>query len=70
MLETQRLVAATARKHGKFAGTVGGLGNMDKLIDMGYQFINLGADVRALASYFAEIAEKGANRDAKDPNKK
>ncbi len=69
LMETKRLIAATARKHGKFAGTVGGLGNMDELIDMGYQFISLGADVRALAIYFTNIAESAANRDAKDPNK-
>ena len=69
VLETKRLVAATARKHGKFAGTVGGIGNMDELINMGYQFINLGSDVRALTDYFVSTAEAGANRDAVDPNK-
>ena len=51
VLETKRLVAATARKHGKFAGTVGGTGNFEELVSMGYQFINVGADVVALYEY-------------------
>ena len=53
--ETKRLVAKTARKHGKFAGTVGSVDNMDALVDMGYTFISLGADVVALANYFQNI---------------
>jgi 4-hydroxy-2-oxoheptanedioate aldolase len=39
--EVRRLIAKTARKYGKFAGTVGGLGNFDALVAMGYQFISL-----------------------------
>lgn len=67
LIEAQRRVAYEARKAGKFAGTVGGMGNMDELIDMGYQFINLGSDVRALAAYFQEIAAACSDKDAKDP---
>ena len=51
VMEAKRLVAATARKHGKFAGTVGGTGNFEELVQMGYQFINIGADVVALYEY-------------------
>ena len=61
--ETRRLVAATARKHGKFAGTVGGVGNFDDLVKMGYTFISVGADVVALCNYFKEIVEKISGRD-------
>lgn len=60
--EVRRLVAKTARKHGKFAGTVGGLGNFDDLIKMGYQFVSLGADVVALSDYFTKIAVAAADR--------
>ena len=49
-------VAAAAKKHGKFAGTVGSMDNAQELLDMGYQYINLGADVVALCQYFKEIA--------------
>lgn len=56
LLETRERVAATARKHGKFAGTVGSAANLQELIGLGYQFISLGADVVALMQYFEEIA--------------
>ena len=61
--ETRRLVAATARKYGKFAGTVGGTGNFDTLVDMGYTFISVGADVVALFKYFRDIAGSISGRD-------
>ena len=54
--ETRKLVAEVANAHGKFAGTVGGLANLRELIDMGYHFVSLGADVVALWQYFREIA--------------
>lgn len=66
VLETRREVARIARKHGKFAGTVGSKDNQDMLIDMGYQFINLGSDVRALANYFSDITEKCTDKTAKE----
>ena len=61
--ETRRLVAATARKYGKFAGTVGGTGNFDALVDMGYTFISVGADVVALFKYFRDMAGSISGRD-------
>ena len=64
VMEAKRLVAATARKHGKIAGTVGGMQNQDELIAMGYQFINLGSDVRALCNYFSDITAKCSNKSA------
>lgn len=61
--ETRRLVAKAARKHGKFAGTVGGPGNFDDLVAMGYTFISTGADVVALWQYFKNINEAVRDRD-------
>ena len=61
--ETRRLVAKTARKYGKFAGTVGGPANFDQLVEMGYTFISTGADVVALWKYFQEIAGAVSGRD-------
>ena len=58
--ETRRvraMVAECARRHGKMAGTVGGLGNRQELVDEGFNFINLGADVVALTSYFGNIVK-------------
>ena len=61
--EARRLVAKTARKYGKFAGTVGGTGNFDQLVEMGYTFISVGADVVALCQYFKNIADQISGRD-------
>ena len=57
LIEVRKLIAETARKHGKFAGTTGDIGNMKELTDMGYQFINLGADVLGLNEYCRHLAD-------------
>jgi 4-hydroxy-2-oxoheptanedioate aldolase len=56
LLQARRLIAETAVKHGKYAGTVGSPANLKELHDMGYRFISAGADVVGLANYFREIA--------------
>lgn len=61
--EARRLVAKTARKYGKFAGTVGGPANFDRLVEMGYTFISCGADVVALWKYFRDIAGRISDRN-------
>lgn len=60
--ETRRLIAKTARKYGKFAGTVGGPGNFQSLVDMGYQFINVGADVVTLANTYRSLVDELIDR--------
>lgn len=62
----RRLVAKTARKYGKFAGTVGGPGNFDELVEMGYTFISTGADVVALWQYYKDLVGKVSGRDIAD----
>lgn len=57
LLRTRELIATTARKYGKFAGTTGGVENVKELNNMGYQFVNLGADVIGLTEYCREILE-------------
>ena len=56
--EAKRKVAEVARRHGKFAGTVGDPSNVKTLYDMGYRFINLGADVDGLCMYFTDTLEQ------------
>ncbi|HBF14597.1 MAG TPA: aldolase [Clostridiales bacterium] len=51
LAEARARIAATARKHGKFAGTVGGIESIGALAEMGYQFVNVGSDVDAWGSY-------------------
>lgn len=62
LVETRKRVAEVARKYGKFAATTGNLGNLKELIDMGYQFISIGADVIGLSSYCNELVNGFNNR--------
>ncbi len=66
LLETKKLIAKTARKYGKFAGTVGGAGNFQSLVDMGYTFISTGADVVALWQYYQDLVGKVSDKSIVD----
>ena len=57
-LAARKKVAECARRHGKMAGTVGGLGNYKELQAEGFNFINLGADVVGLCQYFGNIVKE------------
>ena len=61
LVETRKRIAEVARKYGKFAATTGTVHNVRELIDMGYQFISIGADVVGLTSYCNELV-KGFKR--------
>jgi len=62
LLEARRRVAEAAQAHGKYAGTVGSPEAMAELVDMGYRFINLGADVLGLSRYFRDMLDAAANK--------
>ena len=53
--EARKRIAEVANKHGKIAGTVSSLDGINELVDMGYRFINCGADVIGLGQYFSSI---------------
>jgi 4-hydroxy-2-oxoheptanedioate aldolase len=57
VVAAERQVAETARRHGKFAGAVAGLNTLSAKMALGFQFINVGADVLALTDYFGRIAQ-------------
>lgn len=65
IIETRQRVAKVARANGKFAGTTGSLRDLQELIDMGYQFISVGADVIGLSDYFRQIVAgfRGTNTE-------
>ena len=63
VIEARRLVAKTARKYGKFAGTVLAGATFDELVEMGYTFINVGSDVLALSKYYQEKIDAVSGRD-------
>ena len=55
--EARVRVAQACKRHGKLAGTVcpGGATHINELVEMGYLFLNLGADVLGLWEYFRNI---------------
>ena len=53
--DARKKVVDCALKHGKFAGTVGSVQNVRELHQLGYQFVNLGADVISFGQYCTEI---------------
>jgi 4-hydroxy-2-oxoheptanedioate aldolase len=55
--ETRRLIAETARRHGKFAGTVASIDSLAATVAMGYQFVSVGADVVALCDLFGRVSK-------------
>jgi 4-hydroxy-2-oxoheptanedioate aldolase len=55
LLETRKRIAKAAAAKGKFAGTVGGVGNWDELVGLGYNFICVGADVVGLGQYYRQL---------------
>jgi len=65
LLETRKKIAQAARANGKFAGTIGSPDNVQELVDLGYQFISLGADVVGLANYFKDVVSAFENITAK-----
>jgi 4-hydroxy-2-oxoheptanedioate aldolase len=56
LIKTRERIAATARKYGKFAATTGTLDTLESLIDLGYNFVNIGADVVGLTDYCGKLA--------------
>ncbi len=58
LLEARKLVAKAAKDHGKFAATSGGIGMLDEFLDMGYKFVNVGADVVGLGQYCDGLLQK------------
>ncbi len=62
LIETRRLIAEVAIKNGKYAATVGSPDNLKELVEMGYTFINMGADVIGLSSYCSNLVKEFNSR--------
>lgn len=52
----RKRVAEVAMAHGKYAGTPASPDSINELVDMGYRFLNLGADVIGLMQYARNCA--------------
>ena len=55
LLEARKRVADVCRENGKWAGTVSNPGNASELIEMGYSFLSIGADVIGLGNYCRDM---------------
>jgi 4-hydroxy-2-oxoheptanedioate aldolase len=64
LLEARKLVAEVANKHGKFAATSGGIDSLDSFLEMGYRFVNVGADVVGLSAYCKGLVDRFAKSSA------
>jgi 4-hydroxy-2-oxoheptanedioate aldolase len=58
LIEARKLVASTAKKYGKFAGTSSNISSLSELADSGYQFVNVAADVVGLSNYCVDTVQK------------
>ncbi|NIA06249.1 MAG: aldolase [Actinobacteria bacterium] len=67
IVDTRRRVAEVARKYDKFAGIPGSVDNFKELVDMGYQFISIGADVVGLWQYYRELMSSIAGLSVASP---
>lgn len=65
VIETRKRVAQVSRKAGKYPATVGSPENFQQLVDMGYQFISIGADVVGLANYFKGLLSEKTSKNNK-----
>ena len=58
LLVLEKKVAEVARKNNKIAATPGGPAVAKNYIDMGYNLLNIGADVIALADYAENLVNE------------
>ena len=66
VVEARKAVAAAARKHGKFAATMGSIEAIPQLMEEGFQFFSVAADVIGLCNYYGQVAEALVDRGLMD----
>jgi 4-hydroxy-2-oxoheptanedioate aldolase len=65
LIEARKLVAQVARQYGKIAATSGGIDSLDSFLEMGYNFVNVGADVVGLNGYCNNLIDRFGQSKAK-----
>jgi 4-hydroxy-2-oxoheptanedioate aldolase len=55
LIDARKRVAEAAARHGKVAGIPGSLDTMDELMDLGYRFIVIGADMIGVGDYIQKL---------------
>lgn len=58
LIEARKLVAKAANDHGKFAATSGGINSLEEFLDLGYKFVNVGADIVGLGQYCDKLLQQ------------
>lgn len=58
VVEARRRVAEVAAQHDKFAGTTGSPQTLPELVEMGFQFVNVAADVVGLTQQCDRVLNK------------
>ncbi len=61
--EARELVARTARKHGKHAATTCSIDKLQEYVNLGYNFLNVGADVVGLTAYCSSLLKSFRQTD-------
>ncbi|WP_316814378.1 HpcH/HpaI aldolase family protein [Pedobacter heparinus] len=64
LIEARKLVAEVANKYGKIAATSGSIDSLDSFLEMGYRFVNVGADVVGLSTYCKGLIDRFAKSSA------
>jgi 4-hydroxy-2-oxoheptanedioate aldolase len=57
IVEARQQIVQMARRYGKFAGTVASIDSLAATVAMGYQFVNVSADVLALSDLFSRVVK-------------
>jgi 4-hydroxy-2-oxoheptanedioate aldolase len=56
--DARKRVVEACKKHGKYASTVASIDQIPEYLAMGFNFLNVGADVLALMAYFRDLMSK------------
>lgn len=70
LVDARKRMVAACREHGKFAATVGTLDNLAELLEMGFQYVNIGSDVTSLSSVCRHITSTFQETTTKAPPRK
>lgn len=65
LIEARKLVAEAANQYGKFAATSGSIDSLDEFLELGYKFVNVGADVVGLKNYCKGLVSRFQETSAK-----
>ncbi len=69
LIDARKRMVAACQENGKFAATVGTLDNLAELLEMGFQYVNIGSDVTSLNGVCQNITRKFQEATSKSSQK-